>query len=434
MRTFVWYVNLMSRSVDPLQIFGSLVHADASVFTITDVVSAVQSMRVVRGWLDRFETQIASRSNELNVSAADVLTRNAGISAAEAKARDRRSKALEEAASFGDALAEGVVSSAHTDALANATSRLDDATKQLFLEHEASLLDQATHSTPEEFARHCRQLKDRIAKDQGIERSERQRRDTTLRRSICPRTGMYRINAELDPELGHRIFTALDAEIAAMIATRGDTDTDHDERQIDRNHLAANALARLVAGGHQAIRPAATEIVVHIDLDTITNGLHEHSVCEFGDGTQIPVEMARRLACNADIIPVVLGGDSVPLDLGRAQRFANTDQRRALRAIHRTCAFDGCDTPFDKCEIHHITPWKHGGETNLADMAPICPGHHHNIHEGGWTLTIAPDRTITIRRPDGQHHSTTPPERQRQKLRATQPDKQTDQTMQPLHT
>ena len=168
MRTFVWYVNLMSRSVDPLQIFGSLVHADASVFTITDVVSAVQSMRVVRGWLDRFETQIASRSNELNVSAADVLTRNAGISAAEAKARDRRSKALEEAASFGDALAEGVVSSAHTDALANATSRLDDATKQLFLEHEASLLDQATHSTPEEFARHCRQLKDRIAKDQGI--------------------------------------------------------------------------------------------------------------------------------------------------------------------------------------------------------------------------------------------------------------------------
>ena len=291
-------------------------------------------------------------------------------------------------------------------------SSVDDATKQLFLEHEASLLDQATHSTPEEFARHCRQLKDRIAKDQGIERSERQRRDTTVRRSICPRTGMYRINAE----------------IAAMITKRGDTD----DRQIDRNHLAAHALGRLVAGGHQTVRPAATEIVVHIDYDTITNGLHEHSICEFGDGTQIPVEMTRRLACNADIIPIVLGGDSVPLDLGRAQRFANTDQRRALRAVHRTCAFDGCDTPFDKCEIHHITPWKHGGQTNLADMAPICPTHHHNIHEGGWTLTIGPDRTITIWQPDGQHHSTTPPERQR--LKARQQDKQTGQTMQPLHT
>jgi hypothetical protein len=422
----------MSRPVNPLQIFGSLVHADASVFTMIDVVSAVQSMRVVRGWLDRFETQIASRSNELNVSAADVLTRNAGISAAEARAKDRRSKALEHAPSFSDALAEGAVSSGHTDALANATARLDDATKELFLEHEASLLDQATHSTPEEFARHCRQLKNRIAKDQGIERSERQKRETSLRSSICPRTGMYRLSGEFDPELGHRIFTSLDTEVAAMIATR--KDTDNDDRQIDRNHLAAHALARLIAGGHQAIRPAATEIVVHIDLDTLTNGLHEHSTCEFSDGETIPVDMARRLACNAHIIPVVLSGDSVPLDLGRSQRLANADQRRALRAIHRTCAFDGCDTPFEKCQIHHVNPWEHGGETNLADMAPICPGHHHKVHEGGWTLTIAPDRTITIRRPDGELHSSQPPERQRQKLRAKQHDKQTDQTMQPLHT
>ncbi len=396
---------------------------------MTDVVSAVQSMRVVRGWLDRFETQIASRSNELNVSAADVLTRNAGISAAEARAKDRRSKALEQAPSFSDALAEGVVSSGHTDALANATARLDDAAKELFLEHEASLLDQATHSTPEEFARHCRQLKDRIAKDQGIERSERQRRDTTVRRSICPRTGMYRLSGEFDPELGHRIFTSLDTEVAAMIAKRKDAD---DDGQIDRNHLAAHALGRLIAGGHQAIRPAATEIVVHIDLDTITNGLHEHSTCEFGDGETIPVEMARRLACNAHIIPVVLGGDSVPLDLGRSQRLANADQRRALRAIHRTCAFDGCDTPFEKCQIHHVNPWEHGGETNLADMAPICPRHHHNVHEGGWTLTIGPDRTIMIWRPDGELHSSKPPERQR--LKARQRVKQTDQTMQPLHT
>jgi Domain of unknown function (DUF222) len=165
------------------------------------VIAAVQSMRVVRGWLDRFETQLAARSNQLNVSAADVLTRNAGITAAEARAKDRRSKALEQAPSFSDALADGTVSAGHTDALANATARLDTESKDLFLGYEASLLNQATQSTPEEFARYCRQLNDRITKDQGIQRSQQQRRDTTLRRSICPRTGMYRINAELDPEL-----------------------------------------------------------------------------------------------------------------------------------------------------------------------------------------------------------------------------------------
>ncbi len=424
--------------------FTSLIHADPATLTMPEIVSTLQTFRVVQGWMDHFQARVLSRSNQLDVSAAEVLIRNAGISAAEAKAKDRRSKALEEAPSFSDALAEGAVSSAHTDALANATSRLDDATKDLFLEHEAALLDQATHSTPEEFARHCRQLKDRISRDQGIERSERQKRDTSLRKSICPRTGMYRINAELDPELGHQVFSSLEAEIAAMITANTEL------REIDRNHLAAHALGHLVSGGHQAIRPTQVEMTIIVDLETLTDGLHEESVCEFGDGTPIPVGMARRLACNASILPVVLNGDGIPLDIGRTQRLANRAQRRALRAMYRTCAFHGCDISFDRCEIHHLHEWANGGPTDLRHLIPTCKHHHHLIHEGGWTLTLAADRTLTIRTPDGEVHATCPiqirprrrVEQHRQRKHAKQQeheqeqrrDKPDDQTIQTLQT
>jgi hypothetical protein len=432
----------MSRPVDPHAMFTSLVHADPATLTMSEVVATLQMFRVVQGWMDHFQARLLSPSNQLDVSAAEVLIRNAGISAAEAKAKDRRSKALEEAPSFSDALAAGAVSAGHTDALANATSRLDQPTKDLFLGHEAALLDQATHSTPEEFARHCRQLKDRIAKDQGIERSERQKRDTTLRSSICPRTGMYRINAELDPELGHQVFSSLEAEIAAMIA--GNTEL----VGVDRNHLAAHALSHLISGGHQAVRPTQVEMTIIVDLDTLQDGLREHSICEFGDGTPIPVGMARRLACNASILPVVLNGDGIPLDIGRTQRLANRAQRRALRAIYRTCAFHGCDISFSRCEIHHLHDWAKGGKTDLRHLIPICKHHHHLIHEGGWTLTLADDRTLTVRTPCGELHATCPiqirpgdrvhqhrqrrhakqEEQEQQQQQEQRRDKQTDQT------
>jgi hypothetical protein len=64
---------------------------------------------------------------------------------------------------------------------------------------------------------------------------------------------------------------------------------------------------------------------------------------------------------------------------------------------------------FADCDIHHVIEWHHGGPTNLANLLPLCSRHHHAVHEGGWTLVLHADRTITLRRPDGtiHHHGTT---------------------------
>ena len=112
----------------------------------------------------------------------------------------------------------------------------------------------------------------------------------------------------------------------------------------------------------------------------------------------------RRLCCQADIVPVVLDGDGVTVDVGRAKRVASREQRRALRAMYRTCAHPDCTVGFDDCDIHHVRPWSAGGVTDLDNLLPLCSRHHHLVHEGGWTLTLRSDRTITWCRPDGSIH------------------------------
>ena len=129
-------------------------------------------------------------------------------------------------------------------------------------------------------------------------------------------------------------------------------------------------------------------MVVHIDLETLMNGLSESSTHRTVFGADLPVETIRRIACDANIIPLVLNGAGMPLDIGRSQRLASAAQRRALEATHDTCAFDGCAVAFHACQIHHIEYWENGGPTDMDNMVPLCSKHHHAAHEGGWTLKL----------------------------------------------
>jgi hypothetical protein len=82
-------------------------------------------------------------------------------------------------------------------------------------------------------------------------------------------------------------------------------------------------------------------------------------------------------------------------------RLANRQQRRALSAMYSTCAHPHCSVPFSQCRIHHIEFFERGGKTVLANMLPLCERHHHQVHEGGWTLAMTDDRVTTWARPDG---------------------------------
>lgn len=99
------------------------------------------------------------------------------------------------------------------------------------------------------------------------------------------------------------------------------------------------------------------------------------------------------------------------LDLGRTTRLANRHQRRALRALYRTCAVPGCDAGFDQCVIHHLRWWRHHGPTDLCNLLPLCTRHHTAVHHHGWQLRLDVNRRLTITRPHGPPLTTGPPQR-----------------------
>ena len=84
---------------------------------------------------------------------------------------------------------------------------------------------------------------------------------------------------------------------------------------------------------------------------------------------------------------------------GREDRVRTMRVRR--RAMYATCALPDCGMRFERCRIHHLDPWLPTGRTDLENLVPVCDRHHHQIHDGGWDLSMTPDRVITLRAPDG---------------------------------
>lgn len=109
------------------------------------------------------------------------------------------------------------------------------------------------------------------------------------------------------------------------------------------------------------------------------------SAATLADGTPITPSLARRLACDADIIPVVLNGSSEILDLGRTQRLVTPAQRRALVLRDKGCI--RCRRPPQWCQAHHIRHWIDGGPTNLDNLCLLCTQCHRLIHHSQWTIT-----------------------------------------------
>ncbi|PPB48964.1 HNH endonuclease [Arthrobacter pityocampae] len=102
---------------------------------------------------------------------------------------------------------------------------------------------------------------------------------------------------------------------------------------------------------------------------------------------QLSARSIRRIACDADLIPLVLGGEGQILDIGRAGRLFPPHMRRALVARDRGCAFPDCTIPATWCEAHHMMPWSRGDTTGITNGVLLCAHHHHTIHDGLWTVT-----------------------------------------------
>jgi 5-methylcytosine-specific restriction protein A len=184
-----------------------------------------------------------------------------------------------------------------------------------------------------------------------------------------------------DAEAFATIVTGLDARTRPTPENRGSTSG-------ERNAAALVEICRFTLG-HDDVgevggeRPHLVVTISLADLQDRARGAVLHT-----GGTLTPGQL-RRLACDADLIPVVLGEQGEPLDIGRAERRIPLRMRRAVAARDRGCAHPGCDRPPSWCEIHHVIEWQHGGETKVENLVMLCCQHHDQIHATEWTIDMS---------------------------------------------
>ncbi|TCC29817.1 HNH endonuclease [Kribbella sindirgiensis] len=118
------------------------------------------------------------------------------------------------------------------------------------------------------------------------------------------------------------------------------------------------------------------------DLKAATADAIGHTVYSNG----LSAATIRRLACDAGVIPIVLGSNSEPLDVGRRERLVTKAIRRALNTRDRGCVV--CNAPPVMCDAHHLISWIDGGETKVENLVLLCRRDHTDLHHGHWTITI----------------------------------------------
>ena len=139
----------------------------------------------------------------------------------------------------------------------------------------------------------------------------------------------------------------------------------------------------------------AADVVVTIDHDSLLRGLGS---AVLDTGAVISPAMTRMMACDAGIIPLVMGGKSVVLDCGRKRRFHTKTQRIAIAARDSHCTADGCDHPPGLCHVHHDIAWSKGGPTDVDHGRLLCPKHHHRAHDPAFTMAKLPTGKVTFTR------------------------------------
>lgn len=135
-------------------------------------------------------------------------------------------------------------------------------------------------------------------------------------------------------------------------------------------HYPANRLPK--TGGVSAT------VVVMMTLEALEGRLEQAALLDTGE--KVSAAMARRLACDAGLIPAVLGGPSEVLDLGRTRRYHSKAQRIAIAIRDRHCTEPGCDWPPAMCHVHHEPAWSRDGVTDIDHARLLCPKHHARFH------------------------------------------------------
>jgi hypothetical protein len=345
-----------------------------------------------QGWSDGFTH-----------SCAHWLSWKCGLDLGAAREKVRVARALEGLPLVATAMSRGELSYSKVRAITRVAT---PAT-------EEGLLNVALHGT----AHHVETLVRQFRRVQEVEEVSREARQYSQRRLsyFHDQDGSLVVKLQLPAESGALLLKALDAALLDVPLPSRDDDyqsqvhipagtsspsnsvTSQDFRvsgdSPSWSARRADALVVLVEsflqhGAEVLSGGDRQQIVVHVDECTLRHGAAGR--CEHDDGPAMPIETARRLACDCSLVKITEDERGEPLDVGRKTRSIPPALRRALASRDKGCVFPGCNHK-RYVDGHHIQHWAEGGETKLSNLVTLCRFHHRAMHEGGLRVARCDD-------------------------------------------
>ena len=298
------------------------------------------------------------------------------------------------------ALEQGLLSPAHAAVILDAGAQLPTTvTPRQRAAVEAALVQQAQRFDPDQLRRAARRALATIEPDVAAVDAHENDLARSEEQTARDRCSLSFHDNQDGTTTGHFTIPRLAAAVLkkvleSMTAPRRMHTADRSSDWRHRRGVAFAELLEHLPTDHLHPKTAAT-VVVTIDHTALTGAL---KTARLDTGETLSAGEARRLACNAGLIPTVLSSSSLALDLGRETRLFTEPQRLAAGLRHDTCLAQGCQRPYAWAELHHRDPWADGGRTDLANAEPLCHYHHQRIHDPTYLHHRLPDGTIRFSR------------------------------------
>lgn len=330
-----------------------------------------------------------------HLSAASWLAATFKLGWGTARDQVRVARALEDMPKTRRALEEGLISMCAVRALVGAR----EADPQAFGGSEAHLVQTARIHSVQDLRRVASYWRQAVEHERGLE-SDQRIGDRRRLHASTTFLGMVRVDADLDPQTGETLLTALGAVLDAESRTGGTEDRTPAQRRAD----ALGEICRqwLDLAERPTVAGERPHVVLTVDAEALRDARGHAG--ELDHTGPVDPEVARRLACDSSIRRVVMAGGSEPLDVGRRTQVVPPAMRRAVITRDRRCRFPGCDRPHTWCDAHHVIHWADGGPTAVANLVLLCRRHHRAVHArgagGGFGLELVEGRPV-FRRADG---------------------------------
>jgi len=352
--------------------------------------------------LGRLQTRLSShmlhlarQANEANpdTDAVRVLKQKSRLSGRDAKRMAKVAERLPDLPTVAEALANGEITVDHAKAMADAADKVGAEE----VDSDPKLLEEATRSGPDGFARKARDWSNHKLIEAGIDILERQRRAREAKLWVDKRSGMGMIFAKLTAVQFAHLQQAADARYRELLRKDSTDGQDPDQIRTPEQRMA-DALVELVTNLdpntgeilHKGTVPrakASTQVII-VTEQGVVDGTNPQGSSEIIGVGPVPPAILRTLSPDTELAGMIYDRTGRVLWLGRNQRLANAAQRLAVAVRDRGCF--QCGAPIHRCELHHIQEWhRDGGRTDIDNLVAVCRRHHKQLETDN--LVVRPD-------------------------------------------